>query len=96
MAGESLAQLSVVHENSATILGADNARVVDSLTQLVLDKNSKYRKSAADILKHLCSHYTKIEDSRFGKLKNAMIHCVIPKVCDPCRLACCTCCKIAN
>ncbi|RLN03942.1 hypothetical protein C2845_PM13G21700 [Panicum miliaceum] len=80
MAGESLAQLSCVSENSSTILGAEDGRIVDSLTQVILDKNSEYRKSAADILKNLCSHYTTNEDVHFQKLKNAMIDDVIPKV----------------
>jgi hypothetical protein len=82
LAGESLVQLSLVHENSATFLGAaGDGRVVDSLTRVVLDKNSEHRRSAADILKHLCSHYT-TNDCRFRKLKKTMINHVIPKVCN--------------
>ncbi|EES17243.1 uncharacterized protein LOC8074247 [Sorghum bicolor] len=76
-AGESLAKMSRINENSATILGAEDGRIVSGLTQVVLDKNSEYRKSAADILNHLCSHYTTNEDSRFQKLKKAMIDDVI-------------------
>ncbi|ONM01461.1 hypothetical protein ZEAMMB73_Zm00001d030745 [Zea mays] len=44
LAGESLVQLSLVHENSATFLGAaGDGRVVDSLTRVVLDKNSEHQ-----------------------------------------------------
>lgn len=85
LAGESLAQLSCINENSATILGAKDGRIVDSLTQVILDKKSEYRKIAADILKHLCSHYTTNEELRFRKLKNAMIDHVIPKVRSRCQ-----------
>jgi hypothetical protein len=85
-AGESLAKMSRINENSATILGAEDGRIVSGLTQVVLDKNSEYRKSAADILNHLCSHYTTNEDSRFQKLKKAMIDDVILPVCNHCQL----------
>ncbi|CAO2036710.1 unnamed protein product [Urochloa humidicola] len=77
-AGESLAQLSLTSEISAQLILRTKSSTVSDLTKVLLDVNSKYRKIAADILKHLCSHY-KADDKSFKKLKKAMIS-VIPEV----------------
>lgn len=81
LAGESLAKLSLTSDTAPikSILNAEN-RVADALASVLLEGNSKYRKSAAEILEHLCKHYNQA-DKDFMNLKEAMIR-EIPKVCN--------------
>jgi len=76
LAVESLAQLSRTSEESAMLILQDSNKngvnIVDSLAKVVLDVSSKYRRSAAFILEHLCRHYTP-NDNSFKKLKSALI-----------------------
>ncbi|KAF8690569.1 hypothetical protein HU200_040935 [Digitaria exilis] len=84
LAGESLAKLSLTNDTTPInwILNTEN-RVADSLaTILVQAKKTQYRKSAAEILEHLCNHYNPADTTTtdlFTNLKEAMVR-EIPKV----------------
>lgn len=63
----------------ATTVIQKSGDVVDSLTKLLVQKESvACRETAADILKHLCAHYTK-DDECLAKLKKA-VTTVLPEV----------------
>ena len=73
LAGESLAQLSLTSLNLSKMILSSQVGIADALaTVLLKDENKQYRKSAADILEHLCRHYKK-DDANFENLKYAMI-----------------------
>ncbi|PVH63686.1 hypothetical protein PAHAL_2G085600 [Panicum hallii] len=77
LAGESLAQLSLTSLNSCKLILNAQVGIVDALATVLLkdkkdkDKDKQYRKSAADILEHLCRHYRK-DDDDFINLRVAM------------------------
>uniref|UniRef100_A0ACD5TLG7 Uncharacterized protein n=1 Tax=Avena sativa TaxID=4498 RepID=A0ACD5TLG7_AVESA len=63
----------------ATVVIQTSDDVVHNLTKLLVDeKNMACRQAAAEILEHLCTHYTK-DDERLGQLKEAMRD-AMPKV----------------
>ncbi|KAL6888661.1 hypothetical protein ACP4OV_009687 [Aristida adscensionis] len=80
LTGETLAQLSLRSKTNATIILEAESTILDDLSKVLLDVNSKYRKSAADILKHLFSHYAKDSNEHFNKLKDAMMIHAVPEV----------------
>ncbi|KAK8458767.1 hypothetical protein SEVIR_2G001200v4 [Setaria viridis] len=85
LAGESLAQLSLTSLNSTKSILSAQVGIADALTVIVTDKkrNKQYRKSAADILEHMCRHYNIDDAAAFKNLSSAMIrdiHKVVKEV----------------
>ena len=71
--------------SDATIVIQATGDVVGSLSNILLqEKNFACRQSAAEILEHLCTYYTK-DDEYLGKLKKAMTD-VMPEVTNPCQI----------
>nr|CAB3452498.1 unnamed protein product [Digitaria exilis] len=78
LAGESLAQLSFRSGTNAKLILSAEDGIVGALTTILQNDRSRYRRSAADNLKHLCVHCN-CEDTNSENLKQAMIR-EIPEV----------------
>ncbi|XP_024310986.1 uncharacterized protein LOC112268933 [Brachypodium distachyon] len=80
LTGQKLAELSLKSKITATIILSANDDVASDLCAILLHvaRNNSCRTSAAEILKHLCSHYTKDQEC-FDRLKKALTD-AMPKV----------------
>ncbi|XP_044425220.1 uncharacterized protein [Triticum aestivum] len=82
-AGEALSKICFLGRISdATIIIQTRDDVVDSLAQVLLHEGKKTRRqaAAAEILKYLCTHYTK-DDEYLGKLKKATLKVIGKMLC---------------
>lgn len=82
-AAQALAMLCVESQSIAVVILQADGNVVGVLKDMLLhSKENESRISAAEILAHLCSHYT-YDDEYLGEL-NKVIKDVMPKVINPC------------
>ncbi|KAM3413329.1 hypothetical protein ACQJBY_004481 [Aegilops geniculata] len=81
-AGEALSEIcSLGRISDATIVIQTSGDVVDSFAQVLLhEENKTCGQAAAEILEHLCTHYTK-DDEHLRKLKKAILKVVGKMLC---------------